>query len=518
VTSIGPTASDNRGRIRLASVSALVVIVATILLLSTPKQAIVDNPDSLTIPVSQLVTAGAIMMATTAGIALQRWRAGMAGGSVLLAALAGSLAVGSLDLVAAADGWSSVTHSGMIDSALASAQLVAIAAVATLAISTGRGEPRAGRILIVGTTIAALAFAATMVTPLDGRHVGGADGGRALYISGLVSVAALLIGGVACLLAGRRSLDVTRMWAGLLALVVGAVDVVALHASAVNDANFVAGLALFLVGVALVATGLHNDLVRLHAEQQAYLAEVEQAALAQLDELTAERLDREVIAHDGRSALLAIEGGLRYIEAHSDGEDLEQTRSVYRALTSELSRLRELLSGAAPGHPGPFLIREVIEPLARLHELNGSRIDIDVSPNAVAWADPAATREIMHNLLDNAREHAPHATVTISHRQDPASSIVVVADDGPGVPSSLRDAIFQQGVSSKPDTNAGLGLHASQSLAERMGGTLDVYSGPAGGAAFELSLPLARPVGPQGFESSDSTAVEVVNLREVHTA
>ena len=101
---------------------------------------------------------------------------------------------------------------------------------------------------------------------------------------------------------------------------------------------------------------------------------------------------------------------------------------------------------------------------------------------------------ILGNLLDNAQRHA-RSTVTVSVRRDGAWAVAEVADDGDGVAEADRERIFERFVRldearSRDDGGAGLGLAIARDVAARHGGTLTVRDAPAGGALFELRLPL----------------------------
>jgi signal transduction histidine kinase len=75
---------------------------------------------------------------------------------------------------------------------------------------------------------------------------------------------------------------------------------------------------------------------------------------------------------------------------------------------------------------------------------------------------------------------------------------VVVEDNGPGIPDSIRERLFQPFVtgrgreSARPGT--GLGLAIARGIAERHHGKLSAGRSELGGARFELELPRSQPV------------------------
>ena len=63
-------------------------------------------------------------------------------------------------------------------------------------------------------------------------------------------------------------------------------------------------------------------------------------------------------------------------------------------------------------------------------------------------------------------------------------------DNGPGVPDAVRESIFQDGFSTKPASGSlrrGLGLALVHRLVQRLGGRIEVGTGP--GAVFRVCIP-----------------------------
>ena len=123
--------------------------------------------------------------------------------------------------------------------------------------------------------------------------------------------------------------------------------------------------------------------------------------------------------------------------------------------------------------------------------------------------DEAALRQILTNLLANARVHTPvgtRVTVSLSRVPDgggagtgaPASSMVRirVADDGPGIPAEIRDRVFDRfvrGDSSRTRDghgSSGLGMSIVESLARAMGGSVRLVDSEKG-TVIDVTLPAA---------------------------
>ena len=104
--------------------------------------------------------------------------------------------------------------------------------------------------------------------------------------------------------------------------------------------------------------------------------------------------------------------------------------------------------------------------------------------------DRAHLHRVLVNLFTNALVHGGHQTrITVQHRDEDV--VVVVEDDGPGVPAPDRDRIFDRFVHGEHESSSGLGLYVARGIAEAHGGSLVVVDRPdgEGGARFELHLP-----------------------------
>jgi PAS domain S-box-containing protein len=115
------------------------------------------------------------------------------------------------------------------------------------------------------------------------------------------------------------------------------------------------------------------------------------------------------------------------------------------------------------------------------------------------FADPDQTQQILVNLLVNAsqalEDFAGPREISISARLTDTRLGIVVADSGPGVPADIAERIFDPFFTTKPQgVGTGIGLPVSRGLAGAQGGDLALVHSHLGGAAFELTLPVARPV------------------------
>jgi signal transduction histidine kinase len=118
--------------------------------------------------------------------------------------------------------------------------------------------------------------------------------------------------------------------------------------------------------------------------------------------------------------------------------------------------------------------------------------------DSVMWADADRVRQILLNLVMNAVKYATvvHGQIILSISETPATVLIHVSDDGPGIPVEKLVAIFDpfvqlaNGLSDRRG-GVGLGLAISRDLARAMNGELTVESTVGAGSRFTLELPRA---------------------------
>lgn len=111
--------------------------------------------------------------------------------------------------------------------------------------------------------------------------------------------------------------------------------------------------------------------------------------------------------------------------------------------------------------------------------------------------DAALIERVLCNLLENAAKYTPpDARIELSARAGDGMLALCVGDDGPGLPAGREDALFEKfvrGRQESPIAGVGLGLSICRAIVEAHGGRMRAYNRPAGGACFELRLPLGEP-------------------------
>ncbi|HGY8446805.1 TPA: ATP-binding protein, partial [Escherichia coli] len=107
---------------------------------------------------------------------------------------------------------------------------------------------------------------------------------------------------------------------------------------------------------------------------------------------------------------------------------------------------------------------------------------------------------IVGNLLDNAfeaslRSDEGNKIVELFLSDEGDDVVIEVADQGCGVPESLRDKIFEQGVSTRADEPGehGIGLYLIASYVTRCGGVITLEDNDPCGTLFSIYIPKVKP-------------------------
>ncbi|HEY1105452.1 MAG TPA: ATP-binding protein, partial [Agromyces sp.] len=122
-------------------------------------------------------------------------------------------------------------------------------------------------------------------------------------------------------------------------------------------------------------------------------------------------------------------------------------------------------------------------------------VDAAESPVVVS-GDDARLRQVLANLLANARLHTPAGTaVTARLTKADGRARLDIVDDGPGIDEGLRDRLFERfargdASRSRRAGSTGLGLAIVRAVVEAQHGTVSVESKP-GRTVFTVELPLA---------------------------
>lgn len=310
---------------------------------------------------------------------------------------------------------------------------------------------------------------------------------------------------------------------GLLASVASAVafnffQIPPLHRFTIAEEQNWVALAAFAIAAIVCSTVA--GLARARAVEAEHRREEANRALAELEALTRERdrmqaeaVEAEAlrrsdelktallrsISHDLRTPLTSIIAGGSALGSGSltEGERAELSAAIVgegnrlSRLVENLLDMSRLEAGKAEPHREPVDLAEVLD--AARGGVAGSesiRLAID-SDLPMVNADAAQLERVFANLLENGVRYGDGRPVSVRSRLLDGNIVVRVVDQGPGIPESEWERIFepfQRGDSA--NTGSGLGLAIAKGFVEANGGKIGIESLPGQGTSFVVTLPL----------------------------
>jgi len=307
---------------------------------------------------------------------------------------------------------------------------------------------------------------------------------------------------------GTFTIAATDNWIALLAFLLTAVTAGQLSASAKKRAEE-------------AETG-RREIERLYAELRDAFGRASHAeALRQSEKLKSALLD--AVTHDLRTPLTSIKASittlLDEVRGRVTGElpvalDAESRVEMMEVIDEESDRLSRFINGLielARIEAGELHLRrrwgvvdEIIsaalsraEPITRQH-----RVELDIENELPGVrVDERAVSEVVYTLVDNAAKYSPKGSVIrISARRAGEESIQMsVEDEGSGIPSDLRERVFDKFFRATRDgdirnhqpTGTGMGLAIAKGIVEAHEGRIWIESGRNGkGTRIMFTLPI----------------------------
>lgn len=313
-------------------------------------------------------------------------------------------------------------------------------------------------------------FVAAVFRDLEAREID-----PAVRAGSLVGVAALLIGSVLAFLVARR--------------IIRPVQAVQATARTISESD------------------LSRRIEVSGDDEIAHLAETFNELLDRLERaFAAQRAFVDDAGHELRTPITIIRGQLEVLS-----DDPEEQREAIALVTGELDRMsrmvKDLLLLAKAQQP-EFLEFDLVDVGALTREVHdksralGSRgWSLERVAQGTLVGDRQRLAQALIQLLQNAVDHTdPGAEIAIGSRIAGGLARFWVRDTGPGIPSELRDRIFERfsRTGSHRSEGAGLGLSIVQTIAEGHGGRVWVESEVGVGSTFTIEVPVDQD--PAGME------------------
>ncbi|MDY6970705.1 MAG: ATP-binding protein [Thermodesulfobacteriota bacterium] len=210
------------------------------------------------------------------------------------------------------------------------------------------------------------------------------------------------------------------------------------------------------------------------------------------------------VAHSIRNPLTSVKMRLFSLERTLSLSDHQ--KEDFEVISEEIKHIDNILQNFLEFSRPPRLRTQKISPsdvvdlvvqLLR-HRLESYNVDIKIfrqGPLPDIQADPEQLKELLINLIVNSCESMAGGGKILIHEEesfaDPLGKVVVIrlADNGPGVPESLQEKIFQPFFTTKEE-GSGLGLSIAARIVEEHGGWLDLVTDEGEGSTFVITFPV----------------------------
>ena len=200
------------------------------------------------------------------------------------------------------------------------------------------------------------------------------------------------------------------------------------------------------------------------------------------------------VNHDLRSILSTA----RLISDALAGSEAPEVKRVTPALLAAIDRavglctrtLHYTREGAPPLSRSRFVLSGLIEEIAEVVERSDgtTRLINNVPATMMVEADRDQIFRVVLNVASNALEAGAHRVV-INAGQGGDTVLVMIADDGPGLPPKARENLFRPFAGSARPGGTGLGLAIAREIMRAHGGDIALTASTAQGTTFCLTLP-----------------------------
>ena len=234
-----------------------------------------------------------------------------------------------------------------------------------------------------------------------------------------------------------------------------------------------------------------------------------EAALLRAEKLAAMGRLASTVAHEINNPLESVTN-LLYL-AHSDPELADETRSYLATAETELSRLGNITrltlgfvrnNGVTARVEVSVIVEDVLSIFRHRLDARSVTVERHYRDDVCVQMAPHELRQIVTNLVANAADAVSSAGARIAiHicREDP-HAVLLVDDNGAGIPDHNLARIFEPFFSTKEEVGTGIGLWITRELVEKNGGRVLAESRdlpPGVTTRFRIELPLSAVGEPQ---------------------
>ncbi|PZA09496.1 two-component sensor histidine kinase [Rhodopseudomonas palustris] len=196
------------------------------------------------------------------------------------------------------------------------------------------------------------------------------------------------------------------------------------------------------------------------------------------------------VSHDLRTILTRFKLELELIGEAPETEGMRKD-------VDEMSAMLEAYLAFARGDSGeqaqPTDMVAALEELRSDAERHGHVVSVAFTGQPVVTVKPASFKRCLANLVSNAARHAH--TIAITGQRDHRYLTVTIDDDGPGIPTAMREEVFKpflrlDDARNQDEGGTGLGLAIARDIARTHGGDITLGDSPMGGLRAIVRVPV----------------------------
>jgi two-component system osmolarity sensor histidine kinase EnvZ len=196
------------------------------------------------------------------------------------------------------------------------------------------------------------------------------------------------------------------------------------------------------------------------------------------------------VSHDLRTVLTRFKLELALLKDSGEAEAMNKD-------VDEMSRMLEAYLAFARGDAGEQSastdMNELLEQLKTDAERDGRNVTVAFRGAPVVTVRPNAFKRCLANLVSNAARYGK--SISITGQRDHRWLIVTVDDDGPGIPSGMREDVFKpflrlDDARNQDEGGTGLGLAIARDIARSHGGDITLGEGSLGGLRATVRVPV----------------------------
>jgi len=257
---------------------------------------------------------------------------------------------------------------------------------------------------------------------------------------------------------------------------------------------------MLLINVAALMSGATRNLLRAQDRQQKLLDQ-ERRSVEVKNEFVS------MVSHELRTPITGISGFAETLRDHwrdLPPSEVDEFLTILRGESDHLADLVEdilviprLDAGQLRFHLEQVSVSEIASSVAEMVLDDSTTAEVDLPIYVRVWSDPVRLRQILRNLMENARKYGGNELYISGEERREGTYTVIVADNGSGIAEADQDRIFEHFEQlSKGDARleqgVGLGLPIARKLARAMGGDLWYEDRFPVGAAFCFDLDMVK--------------------------